>query len=459
MKKGIKNSVIAAMFVGLLSSQAIVAFAGYFNTTPITTCGTQITHTLQAGSENNDVYVLQQMLSRAGYLQANPNGYFGYATGQAVKHFQYDNYIPTTGTVGPTTLNAINERLCDSDLRGDVSYGTYGINNGTTYVGSVDPYVKVISPKETSPVLYATPQGYTGVSSYTGSSVVNNGVSTVSIPSNSNTFTNTNAFTPLTSQIGSLQTVIYNPATGYSYGIIPQAGSLTISSPVVNTTYKEGDTVFVQFGTNNLSASGFQVLLENTSTQGSKVAAFTTNGNTSFILTKELLDAVCSGACDNNQQGSFRVVVTTPSVDIAGNTSMFRAAVAPITIKRVVSINALISITPNKTPVDSNEHFRLHLGIPSFAPFDQNSLGAYSIKIRAVCPSAVTVSLAGATCAQDIVLPLTAVGQQQDVPVMITNPTWYSQTVRFEVAIMNTAGQTLGTNASSVVVNPSPFTW
>ena len=71
-----KKIIIAMGFIGLFAGSATAVFAGYFDTTPISRCDTQITKTLQVGSENNDVYVLQQMLQRASYLFVAPNGYF-----------------------------------------------------------------------------------------------------------------------------------------------------------------------------------------------------------------------------------------------------------------------------------------------------------------------------------------------------------------------------------------------
>ena len=135
-----KKILLAFSFLGIALGAATSAFAGYFNTTPLQVCDAQITRTLQIGSENNDVLVLQNMLSRGGYLFAQPNGYFGPSTKAAVKRFQRENGISQTGTVGESTRNIVNERLCDADVRGDsYSYNGYGHNQGTTYVDAYDP--------------------------------------------------------------------------------------------------------------------------------------------------------------------------------------------------------------------------------------------------------------------------------------------------------------------------------
>ena len=152
---------------GLFASQAIISSAAYFNTQPIVQCQTQITNTLSIGSENNDVYVLQGVLVSAGFLHAMPNGYFGHQTQSALESFQMNNSLRANGVVGEATRNAINERLCDSDLidnsvsynqYGDYSQNQYGYSNSITYVENTDPFVRVITPTETTPVIYATPQ-------------------------------------------------------------------------------------------------------------------------------------------------------------------------------------------------------------------------------------------------------------------------------------------------------------
>jgi hypothetical protein len=457
-----KKIIIALGFLGTFTGFATSGIAAYFSNAPAPRCDVQITHTLQVGSENSDVYVLQQMLAQSGFLHATPNGYFGQGTLQAVKLFQINNGIPATGIVGPTTRNAVNERLCDVDPRGDsLSYSGYGYNSGVTYVDRYDPYVKVISPAVSSPLVYATPQSAVTPSKTTVSP--KSATSLLSYTSNANLSNYSSASVypssfDLSSQIQSTS-VIYSPSIGYTYGIVPKTGSVTVSSPVANTLYNEGDTVYVSFATNNLATTQFTVLLENTSTGQSKIAAITSNKNASFVLTKELLDSVCLGVCDNNQQGSFRIVITTPTTDIAGNTSTFRAAVAPITIKRPLSWAGTVSITASKTPVNSGEIFKLYINIPTGASWNANLSGNYSIKVRALCPASVSASIAGTPCGQDFVIPFAPVYFQQEIPAVITNPTWYKQDVAFEITVVNLSGAVIGTARTTVVANAAPFSW
>ncbi|UKO96182.1 peptidoglycan-binding protein [Nostoc sp. UHCC 0870] len=58
---------------------------------------------LRLGDRGEGVRVLQEQLIQAGYLQGQPNGYFGSYTADAVKRFQAGNYLAVSGIAGPTT--------------------------------------------------------------------------------------------------------------------------------------------------------------------------------------------------------------------------------------------------------------------------------------------------------------------------------------------------------------------
>ncbi|MCX7595218.1 MAG: peptidoglycan-binding protein [Fischerella sp.] len=58
---------------------------------------------LDIGDRGEAVRVLQQQLIKAGYLQGEPNGYYGPYTAEAVRRFQADNYLTVSGVAGPTT--------------------------------------------------------------------------------------------------------------------------------------------------------------------------------------------------------------------------------------------------------------------------------------------------------------------------------------------------------------------
>lgn len=444
---------------GIFASFAPTTFAGYFNDTPIVRCDVQITRTLQVGSENSEVYALQQLLSRAGYLYATPNGYFGPATKSAVKRFQSANYIQSTGIVGPSTRNALNERFCDEDVRGDSLswYGDsyYGYASGSTYVAKEDPYVQVILPTPATPMVYPNPPSSTNAVSY--------GVNTAASMSSGYTFSpsvNTSFPVPVQSQSVNSQiasvNIIYTPSVGYIYSIVPKSGSLTITSPVKNTSYKEGDTVSLSWYTSNLPTNQYQIILENRNTGQSRAVAFTTSNQASFVLTKEVLDTLCSGACDANQQASFRIIIATPTTDIAGVTSVLRATIDPITVKRAFSVGQ-VTVTASKTPVSSDEVFKLFVNVPS--NINTATGEQFSFRLRAICVNNVQVSIAGVPCGQDFSFPVGNRGVQQEVPVKATNTTFYKQDVNFEVVVVNGLGQVVSVGQTKVVVNAAPFNW
>jgi peptidoglycan hydrolase-like protein with peptidoglycan-binding domain len=448
----LKNSLMALGFFGILTTSASAA---YFDYAPAPKCDVQINRALQTGSEGVDVTVLQNFLNRAGFLSAVPNGYFGPATTAAVRAFQYENGISGTGAVGPATLNAINERMCDTDLHATNygsydSYTNYGNYSGVTYVDPYDPFVKVITPTVTTPVVYTNPQNVVSTSNYSNYGAYGTNVVTSSV--------NAPIVAPANSTIASTN-IIYSPSIGYTYGITPASGSLTIVTPLANTTYNEGDTVNLVWTTANLNANGYTIVLENTSTGQSKVVTSTSANNASFVLSKDVLDAVCSGACSNNNQGSFRIAITTPIRDIAGIVSTFRAAVAPITIKRPYANFGTVSITTNKNPVASNEIFKLYVNIPTGASWDSYMYGQYSFKIRAICPAGVNVSIAGTQCGQDFSIPYAPTFFQSEIPTSISNTSWYQQNVTYVLTVTNLAGQVLNTASANVTVNAAPFSW
>ena len=61
------------------------------------------------GDNGGDVLQLQKLLSEQGYLTAIPNGHYGPATTSAVKKFQQAHGISAVGSVGPITINSLNQ--------------------------------------------------------------------------------------------------------------------------------------------------------------------------------------------------------------------------------------------------------------------------------------------------------------------------------------------------------------
>ncbi|MBD2725814.1 peptidoglycan-binding protein [Nostoc sp. FACHB-892] len=58
---------------------------------------------LRIGDRGEPVRVIQEQLIQAGYLEGEPNGYYGPYTADAVKRFQAANYLAASGVAGPTT--------------------------------------------------------------------------------------------------------------------------------------------------------------------------------------------------------------------------------------------------------------------------------------------------------------------------------------------------------------------
>lgn len=74
---------------------------------------------LRLGDRGEAVRVLQEQLIKAGYLQGEPNGYFGPNTADAVRRFQADNYLAASGIAGSTTRAKLYSMTNDSPTSGD----------------------------------------------------------------------------------------------------------------------------------------------------------------------------------------------------------------------------------------------------------------------------------------------------------------------------------------------------
>lgn len=443
-----KKIITTFTFLGILALFINNSYAGYFNDVPVITCNEQITSYLSYGSSGSEVRTLQEILANGGYLSAYPNGNFGHATKAAVKSFQRDNYLSQTGAVGESTRNAINERFCDNNLSTNNYYNNYSYNynnnSAVTYVDPFDPFVKVISPNGDGNVL-----GY-GTNYY--------GYSTINVPGSISSA----SLIPATVNNSLTQaSVIYNPLVGYTYALAPSAGSLTISSPGSNSSFHEGDTVNLNWYTNNITAVQYVISLENTSS-GRKWDIKLSNGNSdSFVLTKEMLDYVCSGVCNQYSQSRFNIIVSTPIKDMIGNISTFKARVADVTIVRPYFSVSNINLTSSKTPVDSGESFRIYGNALNQSAYNYGYVQdmPYSYGISANCLSGVSVSIGGLGCGQEFIMPQSGNYLQRGIPVTATNNTWFTQSISFNLTAYNQAGQIIGHASTSVQVNPVVRAW
>jgi hypothetical protein len=77
------------------------------NTNTNNTLKITFTKNLSPKNKGAEVLKLQKLLKDLGYLKATPNGFYGPATKLAVKKYQKDHGIPSTGIVGPLTRKAM----------------------------------------------------------------------------------------------------------------------------------------------------------------------------------------------------------------------------------------------------------------------------------------------------------------------------------------------------------------
>lgn len=66
---------------------------------------------LGEGDRGEAVRLLQEQLIKAGYLEGEPNGYYGPYTADAVRRFQADNYLAVSGIAGPTTRSKLHSSV------------------------------------------------------------------------------------------------------------------------------------------------------------------------------------------------------------------------------------------------------------------------------------------------------------------------------------------------------------
>jgi len=68
---------------------------------------TRMAQVLGRGDYLHDVLLIQERLSRKGYLQGSYNGYFGQKTEDALKRFQRDAGLEVSGVCGRATWDAL----------------------------------------------------------------------------------------------------------------------------------------------------------------------------------------------------------------------------------------------------------------------------------------------------------------------------------------------------------------
>ncbi len=135
--KTIKKYILVSIAgLGLL---AISPRAAHANTTPAV-C-TILTQNLSYGMADingaGNISRLQQFLISQSYLNnISPSGYFGGATLKAVKSFQFDNDLPSSGFVGSLTRTLIQNLSCGTSYNNNSNYNN-NYNNQPVFISSL----------------------------------------------------------------------------------------------------------------------------------------------------------------------------------------------------------------------------------------------------------------------------------------------------------------------------------
>ncbi|MCM3569010.1 cell wall hydrolase [Neobacillus mesonae] len=111
---------------------------------------------LQKGNQGQSVYHLQDNLLKMGYLPTQPTGYYGSITENAVRQFQQDTGVISTGVYGPLT----QQQLHNVEMMARVVHGEA---RGEDYQGQVAVAAVILNrlstpgfPKNTYDVIFQT---------------------------------------------------------------------------------------------------------------------------------------------------------------------------------------------------------------------------------------------------------------------------------------------------------------
>lgn len=107
------KKIIFLIIVALLFNN--IAYGEEPTLTSIKPSCVNLNSNLKQGMKNNEISLLQNFLKDKGYLNTSATGFFGAQTLKAVKNFQKDNNINTTGSIGPITRALINKLNCKKE--------------------------------------------------------------------------------------------------------------------------------------------------------------------------------------------------------------------------------------------------------------------------------------------------------------------------------------------------------
>jgi len=110
---------MSGSYVPSASSGSSVSSSDSGSSAPTVTCVSLIKSLTFGASDagsSGAVTAMQEFLFQTGYLAVSPNGHFGPATLRAVKNFQLEEGLSTSGFVGPLTRQKIQEVSCGSSI-------------------------------------------------------------------------------------------------------------------------------------------------------------------------------------------------------------------------------------------------------------------------------------------------------------------------------------------------------
>jgi hypothetical protein len=147
MKKIIFLIIVTFIFTNITYGQELIT------TTSLKTTCINLASNLKQGNRNADVTILQNFLKEKGYLNVSATGFFGGQTLKAVKNFQKDNNINSTGLVGPLTRDFINKLTCVNNTSTTTETNTTATtenNTSTTNTGTTNTETTTIGTNETN---------------------------------------------------------------------------------------------------------------------------------------------------------------------------------------------------------------------------------------------------------------------------------------------------------------------
>lgn len=369
---------------------------------------TSLSRDLFVGKKGNDVKSLQRYLSSLGYFNYTISSYYGVATKNAVASYQRDNNLYASGKVLFATRESVNEEICEQ-VHGNVF---------SSDIHNVSGAVVIPETHLSSPSVFISP-------------------SNTIIPQNNN----------------GILYYSYDPFAK-SNGPLPLPATLTVTTPSSRTTYKEGDTVSISWSIGNANPYAFTISLESNQATLSKVIMRVDGNqrNASFVITKEILEAVCGSGCVDSNQSKFNIAVKSDFTQ-GNERSSLTALVSDITITRTSYTSSLV-VTVSKSPINNGETASFFVSPSSYIATSFANNNALYMKVRASCQNSVAITINGQSCGVDNYVYVSNLYAIPEVKATIVNTSFGPQQVFFEFTLYSSVnGVEIGKGVSTLVVN------